>query len=240
MMEQKIIIIGASSGIGKRLAERYAEKGYKVGITARRIELLKEIQQQFPLQIEYECFDVTANENIIHLERLVKNIGGVNIIIISAGTGEPSKELSWEIDKKTVDTNVNGFVEIANWAFNFLVKQGHGQLAVISSISANRGGSYAPSYNASKAFQSIYFEGLAIKAKKTNTAVSVTCIEPGFVKSKMAKSEKIFWVVPVDKAAKQIIRAIEKKKRKAYISRRWWLIAKLMRWMPYWIYRKIG
>jgi short-subunit dehydrogenase len=239
-MEQKIIIIGASSGIGKRVAERYAEKGYKVGITGRRIELLKEIQRQFPQKVEYESFDITANENISRMETLVKKLDGVNVIIISAGIGEPSKELSWAIDKKTVDTNVNGFVEIANWAFNFLVKQGHGQLAVISSISANRGGSYAPAYNASKAFQSIYFEGLAIKAKKSNTAVFVTCIEPGFVKSKMAKSEKLFWVVPVDKAAKQIIRAIEKKKRKVYISRRWWLIAKLMRWMPYWIYRKIG
>ena len=77
-------------------------------------------------------------------------------------------------------------------------------------------------------------------AKKNKTGVSVTCIEPGFVKSKMAKSEKLFWVVPVNKAAKQIIKAIEKRKRKVYISRRWWLIAKLMRWMPYWIYRKIG
>ena len=239
-MEQKVIIIGASSGIGKRLAELYVEKGYKVGITGRRIELLKEIQLQFPQQIEYECFDITANENISRLETLIKKLEGVDIIIISAGIGEPSKELSWTIDKKTVDTNVNGFVEIANWSFNFLVKQGHGQLAVISSISANRGGSYAPAYNASKAFQSIYFEGLAIKAKKNNSAVSLTCIEPGFVKSKMAKSEKLFWVVPVDKAAKQIIKAIGKKKRKVYISNRWWLIAKLMRWMPYWIYRKIG
>ncbi len=239
-MQKKILIIGASSGIGKRIAQLYVQKGYKVGITGRRIELLKEMQLQFPQHIEYECFDITANENISCLEAMVKKLNGVDIIIISAGTGEPSKELNWAIDKRTVDTNVNGFVEIANWAFNFFVKQGHGQLAVISSISANRGGSYAPAYNASKAFQSIYFEGLAIKAKKSNTVVSVTCIEPGFVKSKMAKSEKIFWVVPVDKAAKQIIKAIGKKKRKVYISRRWWFIAKLMRWMPYWIYRKIG
>jgi short-subunit dehydrogenase len=57
----------------------------------------------------------------------------------------------------------------------------------------------------------------------------------------MAKGgNKMFWVVPVEKAAKQIIRAIERKKRKAYISRRWWIVAKLMRWMPFFIYKRIG
>src|SRR5258706_12540012 len=122
---------------------------------------------------------------------------------------------------------------MSNWAFNFFVKQGYGQLVIISSIAANRGNSSAPAYSASKAFQSVYFEGLAIKAGKLEKRVTITCIEPGFVRSKMAKSDKLFWVVPVDKAARQIIRAIDKKKRKAYISKRWWLIAKLLRWMPY-------
>jgi short-subunit dehydrogenase len=54
----------------------------------------------------------------------------------------------------------------------------------------------------------------------------------------MAKSNKLFWVVPVDKAARQIITAIQKKKRKVYISRRWWIIAKLFKWMPYAILKR--
>ena len=240
MSQQKIIIVGASSGMGRKMAELYAEKEYRVGITGRRSELLEEIMQQYPQQIEIEPFDVTGKENIQHLEGLVKKLGGLDTLIISAGTGEPSKDLNWEIDKRTVDTNVNGFIEIANWAFNYFVNQGCGQLATISSISANRGGSWAPAYNASKAFQSNYFEGLAIKAKKMGRNISVTCIEPGFVATKMAQSDKLFWVVPVDKAARQIIRAIEKRKRKVYISRRWWIIAKLMKWAPYWLYKKIG
>jgi short-subunit dehydrogenase len=239
-MQQKIIIIGATSGIGRRMAEIYAEKDYRVGISGRRADLLQQIKQQYPQQIEYECFDVTKNETVIHLEALVNKLGGMDILVISAGTGQPSKELSWEIDKATVDINVNGFVEIANWAFNFFVKQGYGQLGAISSIAANRGGSFAPAYNASKAFQSSYFEGLSIKATKLGKDITVTCIEPGFVDTKMSKSEKIFWLVPVDKAALQIISGIEKKKRKVYISRRWSIIAKAMKWAPYWLYRKFG
>ena len=240
MSVKKVIIIGASSGIGRKMAEHYCNMGCKVGITGRRIELLQEIQRQSPQQTEYECFDVTGRENIPRIESLLGRLEGLDLLVISAGTGEPSHELSWPIDKVTVETNVTGFIEIANWAFNYFVKQGKGQLVTISSIAAVRGGSHAPAYNASKAFQSTYFEGLSIKAKKLKKDITLTCVEPGFVATKMAKSDKIFWLVPVDKAVKQIIRAINKKKRKVYISRRWWIIARIMKWMPHWIYRKLA
>jgi short-subunit dehydrogenase len=238
-MQQKIIIVGATSGIGRKMTELYAERGNIIGITGRRLDLLQQIKQQFPQQLEYECFDVTGKENISHLEILINKLGGLDILVISAGTGEVSKELNWEIDKKTVETNVNGFIEIANWTFNFFVRQGYGQLATISSITAARGNSWAPAYSASKAFQSNYFEALAIKAKKIKKDIAVTCIEPGFVKTKMAQSEKLFWVVPVDKAARQIIMAINKRKRKAYISRRWWIIARLLRWIPFSVLKRL-
>ncbi|MEP6699765.1 MAG: SDR family NAD(P)-dependent oxidoreductase [Bacteroidota bacterium] len=240
MIKKKIIIVGATSGMGKRMAELYAEKGHQVGISGRRLELLQEIKQQFPQQVEYECFDITEKENIAHLLSLINKLGGLDILVISAGTGEPSKELRWEIDKATVDTNVNGFVEIANWAFNYFAEKDQGQLVAISSVAAIRGGSWAPAYNASKAFQSSYLNGLSLKAKKINKNIAITCIEPGFVATKMAKSNKLFWVVPVDKAARQIIRAIEMKKRKVYVSRRWWLIAKILKWTPHWLYKKLG
>jgi short-subunit dehydrogenase len=240
MVQKKIIIVGATSGIGKKMAELYIDKGHMVGITGRRLDLLQQMKQHFQQHLEYECFDVTEKENIRHIQSLIDKLNGLDILVISAGNGEVSKELSWKIDKMTVDTNVNGFVEIANWALNFFINQNHGQLAVISSIGAIRGNSYAPAYNASKAFQSTYFEGLALKAGRLRKNVIITCIEPGFVNTKMAKSGKRFWVVPVEKAAGQIIRAIEKKKRKAYISRRWWIIAQLLKWMPWCILRKFG
>ena len=236
----RIIIVGATSGIGRKMAELYAAKGNIVGITGRRNELLEEIKTQFPGKIETECFDVTSNENITRLSSLIQKIGGLDILIYSSGIGDPSKELDWQLDKLTVDTNVNGFIEIANWAFNYFVKQGNGRLAVISSIAANRGNSWAPAYSASKSFQSNYFEALAIKAYKMKKGIGITCIEPGFVATKMAKGNKQFWIVPLEKAARQMIDAIDKMKRKVYVSRRWWLIAKLMRLTPFWLFKKIG
>ena len=237
---KKIIIIGATSGIGRKMAELYAEAGNIVGITGRRKELLDEIENMFPDKIKTECFDVTGNENIERLTALIQKIGGLDILVYSSGIGELSKGLDWEIDKLTVDTNVKGFIEIANWSFNYFLDRGDGRMAVISSIAANRGNSWAPSYSASKAFQSNYFEALAIKANKMKKNIGITCVEPGFVATKMAKGNKRFWVVPLDKAAKQIIAAIEKKKQKVYVSKRWWLVAKLMRLVPFWLYKKIG
>ena len=237
---KRIIIVGATSGIGRKMAEQYAMLGNIVGITGRRKELLDEIENMFPGKIKTENFDVTTNENIGRLSSLIQKTGGMDILIYSSGIGEPSKELAWQLDKATVETNVNGFIEIANWGFNYFIKQGHGSMAVISSIAANRGNSWAPAYSASKAFQSNYFEALAIKAKRMKKDLGITCIEPGFVDTKMAKGNKRFWLVSLEKAARQMITAIEKKKHKVYVSKRWWLVARLMRWTPFWIYKRIG
>ena len=237
---KRIIIVGATSGIGRKMAELYAAAGNIVGITGRRKELLDEIDNMFLGKIKTECFDVTGNENIERLTALIQKIGGLDILVYSSGIGELSKGLDWEIDKLTVETNVKGFIEIANWGFNYFLDKGVGRMAVISSIAANRGNSWAPSYSASKAFQSNYFEALAIKANKMKKNIGITCVEPGFVATKMAKGNKRFWVVPLEKAARQIMKAIEKKKQKAYISKRWWLVARLMRLIPFWLYKKIG
>ena len=241
LMHERVIIVGGTSGIGRRLAELYAAKGCRVGVTGRRCSLLDELREQFPGQIETSCFDVTSQDPVARLEDLVTALGGMDILIISAGTGEPSKELKWEIDERVLKTNTVSFIRIANWAFNYFVFQNSGKLATISSVAANRGSGWAPAYAASKAFQSTYFEGLALKARKLATNVSVTTVEPGFVNTKMAHGgDRMFWIVPVDKAARQILRAIERNRRKVYVSRRWWLVAKLMRWTPYWIYRRLG
>jgi short-subunit dehydrogenase len=242
-MSNKVIIVGATSGMGKRIAELYAEKGWSVGITGRRQDLLDELKNRYPTQVESECFDITKNENTERLQALIQKLGGLDLLIISAGGGDTSDDLRWELDKWMVDINVNGFVQIANWTFNYFIKQGYGHMAVISSIAAYRGNSQAPAYSASKAFQSIYFEGLALKARRARISkknITVTCIEPGFVDTKMAKSKKLFWVVPVDKAARQIIQGIERKKRKVYISRRWRIVAWIMKWIPYGIYKRIA
>lgn len=235
---KRIIIVGSSSGIGKAMAEQWLRHGHRVGVTGRRNELLQEIAVAFPGQVETACFDVQGADRVTELEALEKRLGGMDILVISAGIGLPADGLSWELDKCTIDTNVDGFTALANWGFNYFVRQGHGQLAAISSVAAHRGGSIAPAYNASKAYQSSYLEGLAIKAHRMKVPIAITVTEPGFVNTRMALGDGLFWVVPVEKAARQIIRAIETRKRRAFISRRWALIARIMRIAPFSLYRR--
>lgn len=243
---EKLIVVGATSGIGKALAKLYVEKGCTVGITGRRKELLDEMQKQYPAQIIIECFDVRGNNNITHIESLTRRLGGLDLLIYNSGYGDPSLTLEWELDKATYETNVKGFIEIVHYAFNYFVRQGHGQIAATSSIGSIRGNSWAPAYSASKAFMSVYMEGLHMKAKKlasktkSNINIAITDIQPGFVNTKLAKGNGQFWVAPVEKVARQIFHAIEKKKWRVYITRRWWLIAQLMKWAPGWLYHRVG
>jgi len=236
---KKIIIVGASSGIGREIACRYVASGNRVGVTGRRAHLLDQLQKENPQQVLSSCFDVMGNENQPKIQKLIEELGGLDLLIYNSGYGHPSKELSWQIEDRTVRTNVNGYVEIVSYAFNYFVQQGYGQIAITSSVAAVRGNSWAPAYSASKAFMSIYAEGLNVKAKRLGKDIVITDIRPGFINTKMAKGNGQFWVIPKEKAAAQIISAIEKKRRVAYITKRWRLVAQAMKLLPFSIYRRI-
>jgi short-subunit dehydrogenase len=83
-------------------------------------------------------------------------------------------------------------------------------------------------------------EGLSIKAIRLKRNISVTDIQPGFVNTAMAKGDGLFWVAPVEKAARQIFNAIESRKRKVYITKRWIIFAWLMKHLPYFLYKRLG
>jgi short-subunit dehydrogenase len=244
-MKRRVIIIGATSGIGLELARLYIKAGDRVGITGRRSHLLDDLQNQFPSQVVTECFDVMGNDNIVHLASLIHKLDGLDLLIYNSGYGDVSDTLDWEIDKRTTLTNVNGFVEIVNYTFNYFVKQGGGQIAATSSIAAIRENSQAPAYSASKAYMSMYMAGLYLKARRIKKKdqkinIAITDIQPGFVNTKMAKGKGRFWEAPLEKAARQIFDAIQKKKRKAYVTHRWALIAWLLKWMPHFILKRFA
>lgn len=230
---KKIIIIGATSGIGRRLAELYAKEDCRIGITGRRENLLKEICALDKDKLFYQVCDITHTESTLSsLEALVQEIGGMDLLIISAGTGELNPQLSYLLEKPTLLTNIIGFTNIVDWGFRYFEQQKGGYLITISSVGGTRGSGIAPAYNASKAYQINYMEGLRQKAAKLPFPIYTTDIRPGFVDTAMAKGEGLFWITPVDKAAKQIKKAISSKKKIAYISKRWRYVAGLFRLIP--------
>jgi short-subunit dehydrogenase len=237
---KKLIIIGASSGIGREIASKYAADGWMVGITGRRMELLEEFRSAHPGRVFISCFDVQGRDCTENLERLAEQMGGCDLFIYNAGVGDPSIGWDTENELNTTRTNVNGFVAAVGLAFQYFLQQGYGQIAATSSVAAVRGNGWSPAYSASKSFISNYAEGLNLKAFKLKKDIVVTDIRAGFLDTKMAKSDKRFWVTPTGKAAGQIISAIRQRKRVVYVSKRWWIIAQVLKILPYRLLKRIG
>ncbi len=240
---RNIIIIGATSGIGLALAKLFISNGDRVGITGRRAHLLHEIQAAHPGQVYTACFDVTAADNIVHLESLIANMHGMDMLIYNAGYGAINEGLEWKIERQSTLTNVNGFVEIAGFAFRYFEKQKRGHIVATSSIAALFPNRLAPAYSASKSFASRYMDSLALRAarlKKLGIRVTVSDILPGYVSTKLADGPRRFWEASPEKAAGQIYRAIRKGRRRTYITHRWALIAFIVRIIPFFIWKKIA
>ena len=158
---KKAIIIGATSGIGKQLALLLADTNYVVGITGRRKKLLEELELQRPENFIISDLDITDTSIVTEkLENLVATLGKLDLLVLSSGTGDINENLDFNIEKKTLDVNVIGFTEVVDWAINYFHKQQRGHLVAITSVAGIRGGRHAPAYNASKAFQINYLEGI--------------------------------------------------------------------------------
>jgi len=238
-MTKQAIVVGATSGIGKETALALVAEGYQVTITGRRYDNLVEVQQRHPNQIDILQMDVTELKSTGEsLDNLFAQSSGVDLIVINAGVGYIDGKLPWEKDKQVIDTNVLGFTHIANKAFAFFRRQGHGHIVGISSVVMHRGGS-AVAYNASKAFISRYLEGLRFMIAKRKLNIMVTDIRPGFVETDLASGNHLFWMISPLDAAKHIVKAIRNKKKVAYVSPRWRIIGTVLNWLPDFLYHKI-
>lgn len=236
----KAIVIGASSGIGRELSKILARNQYTVGVMARRVHLLDELRNEMGNDVLVERIDVTdADAAQEALTRFIEKMGGVDLLVISAGTGHLNPELNWTLENDAIKINVTGFAAVANVAVKHFMGKGSGHLVGISSIAALRGGRESPAYNASKAFESNYLEGLRQKIRKLSLPITITDIRPGFVKTAMAKGDGIFWAADAAKAALQIYDAIKRRKSSTYITRRWRLVAWLLKLLPGSIYERL-
>ncbi|MBI3013499.1 MAG: SDR family NAD(P)-dependent oxidoreductase [Candidatus Tectomicrobia bacterium] len=236
----KAIIVGASSGIGAALAHVLIQHGYRVGLVARRLPLLLELQKKLgPTSFvkQADIADTAAGRE--RLYELIREIGGVDLVVISAGTGFINPSLDWDLEEQTIAVNVSGFTAVADVAMHWFLKQSSGHLVSISSIAALRGSGEAPAYNASKAFVSNYMDGLRQKVTKLGVPIIITDIQAGFVDTAMARGEGLFWVASPEKAAVQIYQAIRKKRKHAYVTKRWRLIGWFLKFAPNNLYDRL-
>lgn len=234
------IIIGASSGIGRALAVALSADGYRVGIVARRTDMLARLQAELPGPSVSRTVDVSRPELAMPLVReLIDELHDVELFIISAGTGFENAALAWEPERETIAVNVLGFASMVNVAVAHLEARGSGHLVGISSLAARRGNGVAPAYGASKAFVSNYLEGMRYRFRRSKLPVVVTDVQPGFVDTRMAGGNRLFWVASPETAARQIAAAIRARKQHVYVTKRWRLIAWLMRAVPDAVYARL-
>lgn len=228
---RKAIVIGTSSGIGRALAKLLAANGYEVGLAGRRVELMEELRREIGGPTHLKALDLSRpTEARGLLAELIEEMGDVELIVVNSGVGHTDPP--WEIELQIIQVNVTGFAAVANQAMAHFIERGAGHLVGVSSIAALRG--LRAAYSASKAFDSTYLEGLRLKADRLGLDIQVTDVKPGFVDTEMtAGREGMFWVATPEQAARQIYRAIRKRKRHVYVTRRWRLMAWLMKALPY-------
>lgn len=236
---RKIIIIGATSGIGYEIAQLYCKQGWRLGIAGRRTELLAQIRSEAPEQIETEQIDVTSPDASKKLSELIKKVGGMDVFLLSSGIGSQNQELDSEIELSTIRTNTVGFTQMVITAYDYFKKQGGGQLAVISSIAGTKGLGVAASYSASKRYQNTYIEALDQLAHMKKLPIIFTDIRPEFVKTDLLKNDKYPMLMSPQYVANKIVKAIEHKKRRVIIDWKYAILVFFWRLIPGFIWRRL-
>jgi short-subunit dehydrogenase len=233
------VIIGASSGIGEALARQLDHEGWRLCLMARRMDRLEALRQALAPHTVVQGVDVTHPHAPAIVERVLVELGGAELVIISAGTGHNNRELREDLDVDTVAVNVLGFMKIAQAVVRHFVKRGRGHLVGISSVAALRGNWIAAAYAASKAFQSVYLDSLRDLAGHSGLPIVVTEVQPGFVDTAMMKPDRplgtlarFLLVVSPAVAARQILKAVRRRAKHVYVPRRYRLIALVAKLLP--------
>ena len=235
-----IIVIGATSGIGKALFEKYVKEENRLGIIGRRTQLLDELKHQYPSKTHTATADITKQDEVEQaISSLQKKLGSIDLAIVCSGMGDLNSSLDYNVERPTIDTNVIGWTFVVDMLYNLFEQQGHGHLVAITSAGGLRGEPMAPAYSATKAYQINYMEALRKKAYKAGGKITVTDVRPGLVDTAMAKGEGLFWVMPVEKVARQIYTAIRNKNSKIYVTKRWHLLAAINKNLPFKLYKRM-
>ena len=239
-MDKKVIIIGATSGLGREVALIYIAQGWKVGVAGRREAELEALRAAYPEQVSAQALDVTQEDAPEKLHALIEQVGGMDVFLLSSGIGKQNYTLETGLELATAATNVEGFIRMTNAAYHYFEKQDHGHLAVISSIAGTRGLGAAAAYSATKGFQNIYMDALDQLARMQKLNIRFTDIRPGFVATPLLTSSKKYpMLMDAPIVALDIVSAIEKKKRVAIIDWKFRLLVGFWRLIPKWIWLRL-
>jgi short-subunit dehydrogenase len=245
--DKVVFLTGASSGIGEALAVEIAKKGGRLGLLARREELLKEIAARCEVvggTARYFACDVTDYEKVqAAADILREEFGQIDILIANAGIGgnnKETRELQPEFVKKVIDINLMGAVNSVYAVLPQMLERKSGQLVAISSLAGFRGLPKSAAYSASKGGMTNLFESIRLDVQ--GKGISVTIIQPGFIKTPLTagRKNKMPFLMELEDAVPLFLKAIEKRKKFAAFPWQLATFVRLGRIFPAWLYDKIA
>lgn len=238
---KRIVIVGATSGIGLEVAKRCIREGWRVGAAGRREEALEKLRALAPDQVVTEPLDVTRDDAPEHLSRLIEKLGGMDIYLNSSGVGSRNTDLRPDIEINTLRTNGEGFVRMVTAAFGYFRTHGGGHLAVISSIAGTKGLGSAPAYSATKRMQNTYIDALAQLSHMEKLNIRFTDIRPGFVATPLLDGDGRYpMLMQVDKVARRIMQVLKSRRRRVVIDRRYAVFVFFWKLIPEWLWERLN
>lgn len=240
MSNKTIVITGASDGIGKALAWVMAERGYSLGLTARRLEVLQELKSEIKskhsdIKIAIAALDVCDYPQVEPaLTTLQQQLGQIDILVVNAGIARAGRVgvMPLEDHLAVINTNLNGAIATVSAGLKLFREQGFGHLVATSSIAAYRGLPKNAAYSASKAGLSSFMEG--VRAETCKEKIDITVLHPGFIDTAINRdmASRPF-VIGVEQGAKIFADLIEKKVQRATVpSMPWALVGPLLARLP--------
>ncbi len=241
-----VIITGASSGIGRALAIEIGRHGAKLGLIARRAEVIDEVVREveaaggraMALPADVQDADSISAAAV----RLRSSIGPIDVLIANAGIGPTRDAANFSAAEVShvINVNVIGASNSVAAVIPEMVERGSGQLVAISSLAAYRGLPRSAAYCASKAAVSAFFESLRLDLEPRG--IDVTIIHPGFIKTPLTEGRdaQMPFLMELDDAVRKMVRAIEKRRKRYSFP---WQLATIVRagmLMPIWMYDKIS
>ena len=251
--------MGSTSGIGQEVARLLAANGYEVGIAGRREERLVQMAQATPGIVTHRQIDVTKEDAQTELQKLIEELGGMDLYFHSSGIGWENVALDADKELKTVETNGVGFVRMVSAAYNWFAeqradeakqraegdeqragdKERKARIACITSIARTRGLGAAPAYSATKRMQAHYLECLSQQARMRHLNIGITDIRPGFVATDLIAGSHFPLQLKTEDVARTIVRAIERGSEVVTIDWRYRLLVAAWQLIPRWLWVRL-
>lgn len=239
---KRVVIMGASSGIGLAVAEALASRGVKTGLAARHTKELHELKEKYPDCVVYESIDVTHNDSPKKLKELIDKLGGMDIYFHVAGIGYSNPALDPHREAEMIATNAAGFARMVSAAYGYYRdNKRKGQIVALTSVAGTNGIGEMAAYSASKKCAQTYLVALEQLARKENIDIIFTDIRPGWIRTPLLDSDKSYPMeMTLDYVVPQIIRAIVKHPRVVYIDARWSAVCAAWKAIPDAIWAKMN